>query len=217
MEDAIALSERCIAPRRSTRALQQFETGRTRRGRADPARGRRFAGLVRACRPLLGHDPTQFAFGLMTRSKSITYDNLRCARRTSSARPTAFARQVRANGFDVDVERPLPPMFQPLRLRDMMLANRVVVSPMCMYSANDGMPDDWHLVHYGSRAIGGAGLMFTEMTCVRRTRASRRAAPGCGTTSRKPRGGASSISCTPIRRRSSACSSAMPAARARRN
>ena len=57
-------------------------------------------------------------------------------------------------------------MFQPFRLRDMTLANRVVVSPMCQYSATDGLPGDWHMVHYGSRAIGGAGLMFTEMTYV---------------------------------------------------
>ena len=57
-------------------------------------------------------------------------------------------------------------MFQPFRLRDMTLANRVVVSPMDQYSAVDGLPADWHMVHYGSRAIGGAGLMFTEMTCV---------------------------------------------------
>ena len=56
-------------------------------------------------------------------------------------------------------------MFQPFRLRGMTLNNRVVVSPMDMYSAKDGVPNDWHLVHYGSRATGGAGLMYTEMTC----------------------------------------------------
>ena len=57
-------------------------------------------------------------------------------------------------------------MFQPFRLRDMELANRVVLSPMCMYSADEGMLDDWHLVHLGARALGGAGLIFTEMTVV---------------------------------------------------
>jgi anthraniloyl-CoA monooxygenase len=67
-------------------------------------------------------------------------------------------------------------MFQPFRLRGMTLANRVVVSPMCQYSAEDGLPNDWHLVHYGSRAVGGAGLMFTEMTCVS---AQARITPGC--------------------------------------
>jgi anthraniloyl-CoA monooxygenase len=76
----------------------------------------------------------------------------------------------------VSVEHPPPPMFQPFRLRDMVLRNRVVVSPMCMYSATDGVPGDWHLVHYGARAIGGAGLIFTEMTDVS---AEGRISPGC--------------------------------------
>ncbi len=67
-------------------------------------------------------------------------------------------------------------MFQPLRLRGMTLENRVVVSPMDMYSAKDGVPNDWHLVHYGSRATGGAGLMYTEMTCVS---PQSRITPGC--------------------------------------
>jgi anthraniloyl-CoA monooxygenase len=67
-------------------------------------------------------------------------------------------------------------MFQPLKLRAMEVANRAVVSPMCMYSAKEGVPGDFHLVHYGSRAIGGAGLIFTEMTCVGR---DARITPGC--------------------------------------
>jgi anthraniloyl-CoA monooxygenase len=67
-------------------------------------------------------------------------------------------------------------MFQPFRLREMRIENRVVLSPMCMYSARDGVPGDWHLVHYGSRAIGGPGLLFTEMTCVGR---DARITPGC--------------------------------------
>jgi anthraniloyl-CoA monooxygenase len=122
-------------------------------------------------------DPTRFAFGLMTRSKAITYDNL-------ALRAPAFvkevdrvvARDVRNMGFPADVSRPIAPMFQPFRLRGLTLANRVVVSPMCQYSSQDGMPNDWHLVHYGSRAIGGAGLMFTEMTDVSR---DARISPGC--------------------------------------
>src|SRR5947199_5932331 len=67
-------------------------------------------------------------------------------------------------------------MFQPFRLRDMTLANRAVVSPMCMYSAKEGVPGDFHFVHYGLGAIGGAGLIFTEMTCVGR---DARITPGC--------------------------------------
>jgi anthraniloyl-CoA monooxygenase len=122
-------------------------------------------------------DPVQFAFGVMTRSKAITYDNLTLRAPDFVAEvDKSFAKQVRAGGFDVDVEKPVPPMFQPMRLREMTLKNRAVVSPMCMYSAKEGMPTDFHLVHYGSRAIGGAGLMFTEMTCVSR---DARITPGC--------------------------------------
>jgi len=60
-----------------------------------------------------------------------------------------------------------PALFEPLTIRGLTIPNRVVVSPMCMYSANaDGRPDDWHIVHLGSRAAGGAGLVFTEATAV---------------------------------------------------
>jgi anthraniloyl-CoA monooxygenase len=113
----------------------------------------------------------------MTRSKAITYDNLNLRAPDFVADvDKAFAKQVRDKGFDVDVDKPLAPMFQPMRLRELEIANRAVVSPMCMYSANEGVPTDFHLVHYGSRAIGGAGLMFTEMTCVGR---DARITPGC--------------------------------------
>jgi anthraniloyl-CoA monooxygenase len=87
-----------------------------------------------------------------------------------------FAASVRAKGFDIDLENPPPPMFTPLKLRDLVLENRVVVSPMDQYSAVDGVPTDWHFVHLGSRAIGGAGLVFTEMTCVS---PEGRISPGC--------------------------------------
>src|SRR5438046_10136984 len=113
----------------------------------------------------------------MTRAKAITYDNL-TLRAPDFVREVdkAFAKQVRAKGFDVDIENPAAPMFQPLRLREMEISNRAVVSPMCMYSAKEGVPGDFHLVHYGSRAIGGAGLIFTEMACVGR---DARITPGC--------------------------------------
>jgi anthraniloyl-CoA monooxygenase len=67
-------------------------------------------------------------------------------------------------------------MFTPLQLRGLRVANRIVVSPMSMYSAVEGVPDDWHLVHYGALARGGAGLLFTEMTDVSR---EGRISPGC--------------------------------------
>ena len=124
-------------------------------------------------------DPVQFNFALMSRAKQITYENLR----------------LRDPGFIADIDRwwaqhvglaeqvplpadfsPPPPMFAPFTLRGMQLANRVVVSPMCQYSAVDGTPGDWHLVHYGARALGGAGLVYTEMTCVS---PEARITPGC--------------------------------------
>jgi anthraniloyl-CoA monooxygenase len=113
----------------------------------------------------------------MTRAKAITYDNLTLrAPGFVDEVNKAFAKTVRARGFDVDVEKPVVPMFQPFKLREMEVANRTVLSPMCMYSAKEGVPGDFHLVHYGSRAIGGAGLIFTEMTCVGR---DARITPGC--------------------------------------
>jgi anthraniloyl-CoA monooxygenase len=122
-------------------------------------------------------DSTRFAFGLMTRSKAITYDNLALRAPGFVARTdAAIARDLGSDARLLPDGAPAPPAFQPLRLRDMRVENRIVLSPMCMYSAKDGLPDDWHLMHYGSRAIGGAGLIFTEMTCVAE---DARITPGC--------------------------------------
>ncbi|MHC4853394.1 MAG: oxidoreductase, partial [Planctomycetota bacterium] len=106
-----------------------------------------------------------FQFNLMTRSKRITYDNLQL-------RDPELIRQVREQ-YAEQVGAPRTsageapaPIFTPFKLREMQLANRIVVSPMCQYSATDGTPGDWHLVHLGGRAIGGAGLVMTEMTNV---------------------------------------------------
>ncbi|WP_226967113.1 bifunctional salicylyl-CoA 5-hydroxylase/oxidoreductase [Streptomyces phaeolivaceus] len=108
----------------------------------------------------------QFAFNLLTRSRRVTHDNLR----------------LRDPRFTDAVEREFgcppgtPPMFTPFRLRGLTLRNRVVVSPMDMYSATDGVPGDVHLVHLGARALGGAGLVMTEMVCVS---PEGRITPGC--------------------------------------
>src|SRR5207244_9469751 len=100
-------------------------------------------------------DQTRFAFGLMTRSKAITYDNLALrAPEFVKAADRLVARDVRALGFDTDTSQPLAPMFQPFRLRGLTLENRVVVSPMCQYSAQDGTPNDWHLVRSEERRVG---------------------------------------------------------------
>ena len=123
-------------------------------------------------------DPIQFGFTLLTRSMRVTHQNLKVRDPAFTARvDTWFAGQAaRQAGVDVPRDPAPPPMFTPFRLRSLTLANRVVVSPMCQYSAEDGTPDDWHLVHLGSRAIGGAGLVFAEMTDVSR---EGRISPGC--------------------------------------
>jgi anthraniloyl-CoA monooxygenase len=177
MEDAIALAEAMEHAPTMAAALHRYEDGR--REEVEKTQHAADVSLVwfEHVDRFWDFDPVQFAFGVMTRSKAITYDNLMLRAPDFVAEvDKTFARQVRARGFDVDVDKPTTPMFQPMRLREMTIANRVVVSPMCMYSAKEGVPTDFHLVHYGSRAIGGAGLIFTEMTCVRR---DARITPGC--------------------------------------
>ncbi len=109
--------------------------------------------------------PEQFAYSLLTRSQRIGHENLRL-------RDAPYVQSVE----EWFAGRVVPPMFTPFRLRELELANRIVVSPMDMYSAVDGTPNDFHLVHLGTRALGGAGLVFTEMTCVTR---EGRISPGC--------------------------------------
>jgi anthraniloyl-CoA monooxygenase len=177
MEDAIALVEAMHDAPTVGAALAQYEQGR--REEVEKTQHAADVSLVwfEHVDRFWEFDPVQFAFGVMTRAKAITYDNLTLrAPDFVTEVDKAFARQVRARGFNVDVTNPVPPMFQPLRLREMTLANRAVVSPMCMYSAKEGVPTDFHLVHYGSRAMGGAGLIFTEMTCVA---CDARITPGC--------------------------------------
>jgi anthraniloyl-CoA monooxygenase len=167
MEDAIALAEAFMQGRSVEEALALYETGR--REEVEKTQHAADVSLVwfEHVARFWDFDPVQFAFGVMTRAKAITYDNLRLRAPDFLAEvDRTFARQARAHDPTVDIERPIVPMFQPFRLRDMRVENRVVVSPMDMYCAQDGVPGDWHLAHYGSRAIGGAGLVFTEMTCV---------------------------------------------------
>jgi len=109
--------------------------------------------------------PLQFSFNLMTRSKRITYDNL--ALRDPDLVDALTAWFARSNGLTWAENRlPPPPALVPYSVRELTLRNRIAVSAMCQYSAVDGVPHDWHFVHYGSFATGGAGLVMTEMTCV---------------------------------------------------
>ncbi len=112
-------------------------------------------------------EPLQFAFNLLTRSRRVTYWNLK-------ARDPEFVEKV-DRWFDKG-EPTVPPMFVPIRLRELELPNRVIVSPMDMYSAEDGLIGDFHMVHLGSKALGGAALVMTEMVCVSR---EGRISPAC--------------------------------------
>ncbi|PYM20479.1 MAG: bifunctional salicylyl-CoA 5-hydroxylase/oxidoreductase [Candidatus Rokuibacteriota bacterium] len=123
-------------------------------------------------------EPAQFAFSLLTRSLRVTHENLKArdAKFVATVDGWLADKASRQSGVAVPAAPPPPPMFTPFRLRELVLSNRVVVSPMCQYSAEDGTPGDWHLVHLGSRAVGGAGLVMTEMTDVSR---EGRISPGC--------------------------------------
>ncbi len=123
-------------------------------------------------------EPIQFAFTLLTRSLRITHEDLRVRDPDFLTEVDAWvaAESERQSGV-VSTRTPLPPpMFTPYRLRDLVIPNRVVVSPMCQYTAVDGTVGDWHLQHLGSRAVGGAGMVYAEMTDVS---ADARISPGC--------------------------------------
>ena len=121
-------------------------------------------------------EPWQFTYSLLTGSQRISHANLalRDAHYVAGFE-RQLARHVGAVQADGQPDR-RPPMFLPLQVRGLALANRVVVSPMAQYSAVDGLPGDWHLMHYGARAAGGAGLILTEMTCIS---PEARITPGC--------------------------------------
>ncbi|ASR52182.1 bifunctional salicylyl-CoA 5-hydroxylase/oxidoreductase [Blastomonas fulva] len=116
--------------------------------------------------------PIQFTYSLLTRSQRVSHENLRLRDQAWLEGVERWFQTQAPGGRDTGA----PPMFAPFRLRELELANRIVVSPMAMYSATDGTPGDFHFVHYGTRAQGGAGLVYTEMTCVS---PEGRITPGC--------------------------------------
>jgi anthraniloyl-CoA monooxygenase len=175
MEDAIALHAAFQTGGAVRDCLARFETSR----REDVEKTQHAADVslvwFEHVKRFWHFHPQQFAFGVMTRSKAITWDNLGLRAPDFVAQTQqVFAEQARAQGLPASLAK--PPMFQPFALRDMALANRVVVSPMCLYSAEAGVPGDFHFQHYAARAMGGAGLVFTEMTCVAE---DARITPGC--------------------------------------
>ena len=121
----------------------------------------------------------QFTFNMMCRAKRITYENLRLRDPQYIASVDQwFAEQAKVEtGFDdIDTENPTVPVFQPFKIGSMRIENRFQMSAMCQYCAEDGNPTDWHFMHYGERAVGGVGLLNSEMIC---TSPDGRITPGC--------------------------------------
>ena len=173
MEDAIALAAALEKSENVPSAIEEYEKNRW----IDVAKLQRAAEVSQHffedIKIWKNFEPEQFAIKLLSRSKRVTHGNLKLRDPDYIAR---VDRWFADNNGCRNVLPVPPPMFTPFRLREMELWNRVVVSAMCQYSAEDGLADDWQLVHLGSRAIGGAALVFTEMTDVSR---EGRISPGC--------------------------------------
>ena len=171
MEDAIALA-RCLGRDDDVEtALTRYQEAREPEALKlqSAARNRMewFENVARHARL----EPLQFSYALLTGSQRIGHENLKLRDRAYIDRVERWL--AHASGLESGAR---PPMFTPFRIRCLTLKNRVVVSPMAMYSCRDGTPDDFLLVHLGARALGGAGLVMTEMTCVS---PEARITPGC--------------------------------------
>lgn len=171
LEDAIKLAEVLNRPGLSREAaLAEYQAERSIEVLKLQNSARNSTEWFETLDRYLDFEPIQFAYSLLTRSQRISHENLRL-------RDKDWVEGVERWFHGSDAKAPaVPPMFAPFRLREMALENRIVVSPMATYSAAEGTPNDFHLVHYGSRAEGGAALVYTEMTCVS---PGGRISPGC--------------------------------------
>jgi len=172
MEDSIALAKQLDAHASVDDALAAYETERKdASARIQKSAHDSLMFFENVKRWYDVQSPLELTFNLLTRSKRITFDNLKMRDPKLVERVVAEYNEKRGGA-----DRARPPMFTAFSLRGMHLENRVVVSPMCMYSAMNGTPNDFHLVHLGARALGGAGLVIAEMTDVA---ADGRISPGC--------------------------------------
>ncbi|MEQ9198674.1 MAG: FAD-dependent monooxygenase, partial [Rhodospirillales bacterium] len=175
LEDAIDLSARLHEGKPLDQALADYEDARRTEVLRLQSAARNSTEWFEHVERYVHQSPEQFNYGLLTRSQRISHEELRLRDPKWLARLEDWF-LTEAGGKRADSHAATPPMFAPYRLRGIALQNRVVVSPMSMYSATDGLVGDFHLVHYGSRAQGGAGLVITEMTDVS---AEGRITPGC--------------------------------------
>ncbi|MEQ8700073.1 MAG: FAD-dependent monooxygenase [Bauldia litoralis] len=177
MEDAIALDDALAAEETVAGALERFEADR--REEVEKTQHAADVSVTWTENPhrYAGMAPIQAAYSMVTRAKAITHENMRARDGGFVAEVERwFADEVRKQGFELQGASPPPPMLTPFRLRDLVLRNRIVVSPMNMYSAEEGVVGDFHFVHFGAFAHGGAGLLMSEMTAVSR---DARITPGC--------------------------------------
>ena len=172
LESAVSLADHLHEPGDLAGAFRKYEEARRVEVLKLQSAARNSLEWFEEVERYLDLDPVQFNYSLLTRSQRISHENLRL--RDPAWLGGAEEWFQRRAGSAANARR--APMFAPFRLRDMQLANRVVVSPMAQYKAIDGCPTDWHFVHYAERAKGGAGLVSTEMTCVS---AEGRITPGC--------------------------------------
>lgn len=165
MDCAIGLSDAVIAnPNNVQAAFEQYD--KSRRNTVEMIQHAALVSLdwFENMDRNMQHPFYQFAFGCMTRAKKVTFENLRL-------RDKSFTDKVLAefNTFQNNLNLSIPAAFTDFTLRDMTLQNRIAMSPMGQYSAENGVVDDWHLVHYGSRATGGVGLIIAELTAISET------------------------------------------------
>ena len=167
LEDAIKLAEVLSRPGLShAAALDEYQAERNLEVLKLQNSARNSTEWFETLERYLHFEPLQFAYSLLTRSQRISHENLRLRDKDwLEGVERWFWERAGVKG------KSAAPMFAPFKLREMTVENRVTVSPMAMYSAVDGTPNDFHFVHYGTRALGGAGLLFTEMTCVSPRRA----------------------------------------------
>lgn len=166
LESAIALAEVIESETCLEEALRLYEDARRVEVLRLQSAARNSVEWFENVERYLQLDPMQLNYSLLTRSQRISHENLRV--RDGDWLESAEKWFQEQSGL-VSNARVRPPMFTPFNLREMGLKNRIVVSPMAQYKAVNGTPTDWHLIHYGERAKGGAGLVYTEMTCVSAT------------------------------------------------
>ena len=176
LEDSIELA-RCIGqtPDDLTAALQAYEAVRSIEVLKIQNAARNSTEWFEHVDRYVNLPPEQFAYSLLTRSQRISHENLRLRDKGYVEDYEDWIAE-RAGKHRAPLQSPIPPMFTPFTLRSVTLKNRIVVSPMAQYSCVDGFPGDFHLVHLGARAMGGAGMVVAEMTC---PSADARITPGC--------------------------------------